>query len=101
MCSIGVDWACEALLIGSPSDVGRSGETGRVRAHMAVRERRVLEPCQGARVGAAVGRAGQVLESAWVVVWGLRGFHEAAEIHLRHRWRANFGVVRHEWRDLA
>ena len=68
---------------------------------MALCERRVLEPCQGARVDPAAARDGQVVESVRAVVWGLRGFHEAAGIHLRHEWRANFGVVRHEWRDLA
>jgi len=74
---------------------------GRARAHMAARERQVFEPCQRGAGGAAVVRAGQVVESAWVVASGLRGFHEAVGIQLRHRWRANFGVVRQEWRDLA
>ena len=101
MCSTVAGSACEAHLIGWLWDVARLGEAGRARAHTASRERRDSEPCQGARVGAAVGRAGQVVETAWVVVWDLRGFHEVTGIHLRHRWRANFGVVRHEWRELA
>jgi hypothetical protein len=94
------------LSVRSPLDwlaVGRGtlGEAGRARAHMALRARLVLEPCQGARVDPAAGWGGQVVETAWVLVRGLRGFHEVTEIHLRHRWRANFAVVRHEWRELA
>ena len=65
---------------------------------MAVRERRVLEPCQTARVGAATGREGQVVETVRAGAWGVRGFHDAWGILLRHEWRANYGVVRHEWR---
>jgi len=100
MCSTAAGSACEAHLIGWLWDVGPLGE-GRARAHMAVRASRVLEPCQGARVDPATGWGGQVVETAWVVVWDLRGFHEGTGIHSRHRWRANFGVVRHEWRELA
>jgi len=80
---------------------GTLGEVGRARAHMAVCARRVLEPCQGVWVDPAAGCGGQVVETACMVVWDLRGFHEVAGIHSRHRWRANFGVVRHEWRELA
>lgn len=80
---------------------GTLGEAGRARPHTYARERRVSELCQLKRAGAAVGRAGQVVESTWVDVWGLRGTREAAGIHLGYRWRANFDVARHEWCDLA
>lgn len=51
--------------------------------------------------GGGARRAGQIVESTWVVVWGLRGTREAAGIHLGYRWRANFDVARHKWCDLA
>ena len=68
---------------------------------MAAREMRVLEPCQcvvAARPRGIPRRSAGNCSGGGGV---LRGSHEAAEIHLRHEWRANFGVVRHEWRDLA
>ena len=46
MCSIGAGLEWEAQVSGSSWDVERLEEAGRARAHMAVRERRVLEPSQ-------------------------------------------------------
>jgi hypothetical protein len=68
MCSIGGPGARSS---GNRLAMGRGtlGEAGRAEAHTAVRESRVLEPCQGARVGAAVGRAGQVVETVRALVW--------------------------------